>query len=97
LHVDELLKILQCRLCRADEILNSKLEQLVDTLKMFTYSIYQQAAPTYHLQFHSFYIFYTEEFSTVLLCAREHCIKQSFYTTIVLPDDRPIQPATCRS
>jgi len=71
------------------------LEQPVDTLKVFTYSDYQQAAPTYRVQLHSLYIFYTEEFSTFLLCARDHYIRQSFYTTIVLPDGRPIQPATC--
>ena len=41
------------------------------------------------------YIFYTEEFSAVLLHARDQYIKQLFYT-ILLPDYGPIMPNACR-
>jgi hypothetical protein len=34
LHVEELLEILQCRICIADRLVHSKLEELVDMFEM---------------------------------------------------------------
>jgi len=45
---------------------------------------------TYCLQFCPIYIFCTEEFSTVLLHARDQYSQKSFCTIIVLRDDVPI-------
>jgi len=36
LHEEELLEILQCRIYRRDRIVHSKLDKLVDMLKVFT-------------------------------------------------------------
>jgi len=40
---------------------------------------------------------YTEECAFVLIHARDQYIQQSLNAIVVLPDDAPVRPATCRS
>jgi len=95
LHVEELVEIIQCRICTADQTIHSNFEQLVDMLELFTQLPW--APPTYCAQFGPLYILYTEEFPLAVLHARVQYIKQSFHTITVLPDDGPVRPETCSS
>lgn len=54
-------------------------------------------APACSVQLYPLHVYNAEEFSIILLRARDQYIKQSFYKIIVLPDDGLIKPETCMS